>query len=44
MWAAFMQELRVMHLGEPRKPGARDVLAELTQAYLNVKARLDAAR
>lgn len=44
LWAAFMEELRVMHLGEPRKPGARDVLAELTQAYLDVKERLDGAR
>lgn len=33
MWAAFMDELRTIHLGTPRPPGARSVLAELTEAY-----------
>lgn len=33
MWAAFMQELRVIHLGATPEPEARSVTAELTEAY-----------
>ncbi|MFN3721303.1 MAG: winged helix-turn-helix transcriptional regulator [Rhizobium rhizophilum] len=40
LWDAFMEELRVIHLGAVRKAGARDVLRELTDAYLEVKARM----
>lgn len=43
LWEAFMAELRVIHLGAERKAGARDVLRELTEAYLEVKARMTAA-
>ncbi|KPF47227.1 winged helix-turn-helix transcriptional regulator [Rhizobium sp. G187] len=42
LWEEFMAELRVAHTGAPRNPEARDVLAELTQAYLAVKARMAA--
>lgn len=34
LWDAFMDELRELHLGIDRGPGARSVLAELTAAYL----------
>jgi len=34
LWEAFMDELRELHLGLDRGPGARSVLAELTAAYL----------
>ena len=40
LWDAFMDELRELHLGIDRGPGARSVLAELTAAYL---AELEAA-
>lgn len=40
LWEAFMAELRVIHLGVDREAGARDVLRELTDAYLEVKARM----
>lgn len=40
LWEAFMAELRVIHLGVEREAGARDVLRELTDAYLEVKARM----
>ena len=40
-WEAFMAELRVIHLGAEREAGARDVLRELTEAYLEVKARME---
>ncbi|MEC9461733.1 MAG: helix-turn-helix domain-containing protein [Pseudomonadota bacterium] len=40
LWEAFMAELRVTHLGVERDAGARDVLRELTDAYLEVKARM----
>jgi len=40
LWEAFMAELRVIHLGAEREAGARDVLRELTEAYLDVKARM----
>lgn len=40
LWDAFMAELRVIHLGAEREAGARDVLHELTEAYLEVKARM----
>lgn len=33
MWEAFMDELRVDHLGAAPRPGARSVRAELQQAY-----------
>ncbi|MGQ3077862.1 MAG: winged helix-turn-helix transcriptional regulator [Allorhizobium sp.] len=42
LWEAFTAELRVIHLGAERKAGARDVLRELTEAYLEVKARMNA--
>ena len=42
LWEAFMSELRVIHLGAEREAGARDVLRELTEAYLDVKARMAA--
>ncbi|MCJ8237199.1 winged helix-turn-helix transcriptional regulator [Peteryoungia algae] len=42
LWEAFMAELRVIHLGAEREAGARDVLRELTEAYLDVKARMAA--
>ncbi|MDQ0419958.1 DNA-binding HxlR family transcriptional regulator [Peteryoungia aggregata LMG 23059] len=42
LWEAFMAELRVIHLGAEREAGARDVLRELTEAYLEVKARMNA--
>lgn len=41
LWDAFMDELRELHLGIGRGPGARSVLAELTAAYL---AEVEAAR
>ncbi len=40
LWDAFMAELRVIHLGAEPEAGARDVLHELTEAYLEVKARM----
>ncbi|MCC8931556.1 winged helix-turn-helix transcriptional regulator [Rhizobium sp. 'Codium 1'] len=42
LWEAFMAELRVIHLGAEREAGARDVLRELTEAYLDLKARMAA--
>ena len=42
LWEAFMAELRVIHLGAEREAGPRDVLRELTEAYLEVKARMSA--
>jgi DNA-binding HxlR family transcriptional regulator len=40
MWDRFMDELRVMHLGAPRRPDAGpSVLQELQAAYLEVAAR-----
>jgi DNA-binding HxlR family transcriptional regulator len=39
MWMAFMEELRTLHLGTPRKPGARSVFAELRAAYEKVVQR-----
>ncbi len=39
MWMAFMEELRTLHLGTPRKPGARSVLAELQAAHEKVARR-----
>ena len=41
LWDAFMDELRELHLGIDRGPGARSVLAELTDSYL---AEVEAAR
>jgi hypothetical protein len=35
-WVAFMEELRTLHLGTPKKPGARSVFAELHAAYEKV--------
>lgn len=37
LWAEFMDELRVLHLG--KKPKGPSVLAQLTEAYLAVKAK-----
>lgn len=42
LWEAFMEELRCLHLGAPRKPGARPVLAELRAAYEKVLAEIEA--
>lgn len=42
LWAAFMEELRSQHLGAPRKPGARSVMAELRAAYERVVAEVEA--
>ncbi|MEQ8813689.1 MAG: helix-turn-helix domain-containing protein [Thalassobaculum sp.] len=42
LWAAFMEELRSLHLGAPRKPGARPVLAELRAAYERELAEVEA--
>ena len=42
LWEAFIAELRVIHLGAEREAGPRDVLRELTEAYLEVKARMSA--
>jgi hypothetical protein len=39
MWTAFMEELRTLHLGPPKKPGARSVLAELRAAYEKILAK-----
>ena len=41
LWDAFMDELRELHLGIERGPGARAVLAELTAAYV---AEVETAR
>ncbi|WP_214466259.1 winged helix-turn-helix transcriptional regulator [Microbacterium flavescens] len=41
MWDAFMDELRVQHLGARPVPGARSVLEELTAAY---RAEADRAK
>jgi len=42
LWAAFMEELRSLHLGMPRKPGAPSVMAELRAAYERVLAEVEA--
>lgn len=42
LWEAFMDELRELHLGLDRGPGARSVLAELTAAYLREVERATA--
>lgn len=42
MWEAFMAELRTQHLGTPKKPDARSVLAELRAAYEKVLAAVEA--
>jgi DNA-binding HxlR family transcriptional regulator len=42
LWAAFMEELRSLHLGTPRKPGAPSVMAELRAAYERVQAEVEA--
>ena len=41
MWEALMEELRTQHLGTPKKPGARSVLAELRAAYEQVLAEVE---
>ena len=41
MWLAFMEELRTLHLGTPKKPGARPVFAELQAAYEKVLAEVE---
>ncbi|MBO3758883.1 helix-turn-helix domain-containing protein [Ciceribacter sp. L1K22] len=42
-WNEFMDELRDLHLGKPLPAGNPSALARLTDAYLEVKARQDAA-
>jgi hypothetical protein len=42
MWTAFMAELRTLHLGTPKKPGARSVFAQLQAAYEKVLAEVEA--
>ena len=42
LWATFMEELRCLHLGVPRRPGARPVLAELRAACEKVLAAVEA--
>ncbi|HZD24881.1 MAG TPA: helix-turn-helix domain-containing protein [Alphaproteobacteria bacterium] len=39
MWAEFMDELREIHLGQPRKAGAESVRARLQAAYEGVLAK-----
>ncbi|MFF0373970.1 winged helix-turn-helix transcriptional regulator [Actinoplanes missouriensis] len=41
LWDAFMDELRELHLGVQRPPGAPSVLDGLTAAYLAEVARTD---
>jgi DNA-binding HxlR family transcriptional regulator len=41
MWEAFMQELRTLHLGTPKKPGARSVFTELRAAYAKVISEVE---
>jgi DNA-binding HxlR family transcriptional regulator len=41
LWVAFMEELRTLHLGTPKKPGARPVFAELRAAYEKVLAEVE---
>jgi hypothetical protein len=40
-WVAFMEELRTLHLGTPKKPGARSVFAELHAAYEKVLTEIE---
>ena len=40
-WVAFMEELRTLHLGTPKKPGARSVFAELHAAYEKVLTEVE---
>jgi DNA-binding HxlR family transcriptional regulator len=39
MWDAFMDDLRVLHLGKKAKGSGPSVLEQLTDAYLRVKAK-----
>lgn len=41
LWGEFMDELRELHLGVARPPGAGSVLERLTAAYLEEVARVD---
>lgn len=43
MWQSFMDELREIHLGVARAPGAPSVLAALDAAYRRAERRLAAA-
>lgn len=43
LWDAFMDELRVLHLGKPARPGKTSVLEQLNAAYLDV-VRKNAAK
>ena len=36
-----MEELRTLHLGTPKKPGARSVFAELHAAYEKVRTEVE---
>ena len=40
-WVAFMEELRTLHLGTPKKPGARSVFAELHATYERVLTEVE---
>lgn len=43
LWQDFMHELRFLHLGIPMPEGMPSALARLTEAYLEVRARMAAA-
>ncbi|NML74958.1 helix-turn-helix transcriptional regulator [Rhizobium sp. S-51] len=43
LWQDFMHELRFLHLGIPMPEGTPSALARLTEAYLEVRARMAAA-
>ncbi|MHA7969661.1 winged helix-turn-helix transcriptional regulator [Rhizobium sp. CAU 1783] len=42
LWQDFMHELRFLHLGIPMPEGMPSALARLTEAYLEVRARMAA--
>lgn len=44
LWQDFMAELRALHLGVPMPADTPSALARLTEAYLEVRARMDAAK
>jgi hypothetical protein len=39
MWAAFMDELRELHLGAPKRRRAKSVGAELQEGYEKIVAK-----
>jgi DNA-binding HxlR family transcriptional regulator len=43
LWQDFMHELRFLHLGIPMPEGTPSALERLTEAYLEVRARMAAA-